>query len=250
MLFFKFRKALRLFTSFILKFPYALIRSSRHYFVIDLNDIRERDYWEVEYETSYDTYVRTQRAKTSKRIEEGLTRSWTKESSVKLMSEYLNTRFHDQSVSGVCHGTRAGAEVAWFNTYLDGEPSVLGTDIEPSAERFENVICWDFHKLKEGWDSKFDFVYSNSLDHALQPKEALSNWLRSVKDDGIVFLEHSRGHGKLFTSKIDIWGLESEVVPYAILKLSKGAFAVTDILEPPERKDPFHLIYVITKRRH
>ena len=197
----------------------------------------------------YDVYVETQKAKTAKRIEEGLIHSWTYESTIKLISEYVDLRLDQSLISGVCHGTRAGREVAWFNTHLRQESDVIGTDIEPTAENFENVICWDFHELKEGWESKFDFVYSNSLDHALRPKEALSNWCRSVKDDGLVFLEHSRGHGRLFTSKIDIWGLESEIVPFAILKLSNGAFAVTDILEPPERKDPFHFVYVITKTK-
>ena len=61
---------------------------------------------------------------------------------------------------------------------------VFGTDIEPSATKFSNTIEHDFHEIKDEWLDSFDFIYSNSHDHAKRSKKALGNWLKSLNDNG------------------------------------------------------------------
>ena len=61
---------------------------------------------------------------------------------------------------------------------------VIGTEISDTAGQFANTVQWDFHDVNGEWVSRFDFVYSNSLDHAWNPKFALQTWLNQLNPKG------------------------------------------------------------------
>jgi SAM-dependent methyltransferase len=96
---------------------------------------------------------------------------------------------HVQPVVGICHGARNGWEVETLRNLLGCD--VQGTDLAPTAAEY-GLIQMDFHTLPNGWDSYFDFVYSNSLDHAHDPATAVRNWVRSLRVGGRLYLSHCR----------------------------------------------------------
>lgn len=87
---------------------------------------------------------------------------------------------------GICHGVRNGREVQYFKKNLGCD--VIGTDISPTAEKVRGCVVHDFHDHKDEWESKADFVYSNSLDHAHSPEKALLEWKRQLRTNCLVFV--------------------------------------------------------------
>ncbi len=103
---------------------------------------------------------------------------------------------------GLCHGARNGLEVGMFKRLIP-ESHVIGTDLQPyhATKRPEckgspddEVVVWDFSKQKTEWIGAWDFVYSNSLDHARFPPETLKVWLDQLKPGGVLFLQWVRWH--------------------------------------------------------
>ena len=93
---------------------------------------------------------------------------------------------------GVCHGVRSGLENKWLSEELG--ISVAGTDICNEAVKVDSsgrTICWDFHDLKDEWIQRLDFIYSNSINHAYNPRYCLDQWLLSLKPGGICIIEWS-----------------------------------------------------------
>jgi SAM-dependent methyltransferase len=99
--------------------------------------------------------------------------------------KYINTNIKNISF-GLCHGVRNGYEIKQFSKKLNC--SVIGTDISETANQFENVIQFDFHNQRDDWIGKFDFIYSNALDHSFDPNLALRNWLDCLNDEGLCFI--------------------------------------------------------------
>lgn len=90
----------------------------------------------------------------------------------------------------LCHGTRNGAEIRWFKDALP-KAEVLGTDIADTATQFPNTIQWDFHQFREDWANRWDVIYSNSWDHAMDPLRMFASWSKSLRRGGLMYLEHS-----------------------------------------------------------
>lgn len=128
-----------------------------------------------------------------------------------------------QKISGIqpnaskilCHGTRNGAEQKFFKEfYPDAE--ILGTEISPTAKNFPMTIEWDFHKDNPEWHNKFDIIYTNSLDHSIDPIQALTVWKNQLSSNGNLYLEYyfkvrSRSWDPLEISKDEIYNLFHEV---------------------------------------
>ncbi len=87
-------------------------------------------------------------------------------------------RRHGLGESGICHGARNGFEVTWLREHLGGE--VIGTDISETATQFPHMQVWDFHEENPDWVERFDFVYTNSLDQAMEPARALNAWAKQI----------------------------------------------------------------------
>ncbi len=93
---------------------------------------------------------------------------------------------------GLCHGARCGTEVKLFQELCPKLEEVVGTDLY--ARDQERVIEWDFHKQKDEWIGRFDFVYSNSFDHSDRPLECLKTWMAQLKPTGLLLLSWSFAH--------------------------------------------------------
>jgi len=63
--------------------------------------------------------------------------------------------------------------------------NVESVDIAPSS-RADHVM--DFNNLPKSWTKKWDFIYSNSIDHAISATDAFHEWLRVLKDEGVLIL--------------------------------------------------------------
>ena len=164
-----------------------------------------------EYE-SYEQYKAIQTSANRRKIE----RVWADEGTLTLLCSELRQEFAGRSgLVGICHGTRNGFEQGFFASQA-GFDEVFGTEISDTAERFPRTRQWDFHDVNSEWVRKFDFVYSNSLDHAWNPKLALETWLNQLKPDGILALEHTVGHAPENTSEVDPFGVRPTVMPYVL----------------------------------
>jgi SAM-dependent methyltransferase len=115
---------------------------------------------------------------------------WAKRTIIKSVAGYLK-RFEPKL--GMCHGVRNGAEMKMFEKYLPG-CQVHGTEISYTAENLKNVFIWDFHEVHDQWLDTYDFIYSNSLDHAYNPAKAVRAWGRCIKSGGHIIIEHTRNH--------------------------------------------------------
>lgn len=104
------------------------------------------------------------------------------------ISNYIKKKI-PHAKCGICHGTRNGVEQAGFRKRLG--INVIGTEISPTAKQFPNTIQWDFHRTKPKWKDKFDFIYSNSLDHSFDPDLAFQKWLWCLHPKGRLFIEWS-----------------------------------------------------------
>ena len=88
----------------------------------------------------------------------------------------------------LCHGTRNGAELKFFQEYYP-DAKVLGTEIASSATKYDNTIRHDFRKPHHKLTGKFDIVFSNSLDHSNDPESTLEVWRDQLNRRGVMFIE-------------------------------------------------------------
>jgi SAM-dependent methyltransferase len=138
---------------------------------------------------NYDYYKEQQIRKNRRKLEQV---SADTEDECGAIAKYL--QLHRPGASdGICHGARNGFEVECLRQRMPG-CKVTGTDIAPTATQFKNMLVWDFHNPNPAWTGKFDFVYSNSLDHAYDPEKAVGEWLRQLKPGGCCFITHSKWH--------------------------------------------------------
>ena len=130
---------------------------------------------------NYDHYLSCQK----KGHEKKKNNIWVKRANIEKICEYLKDFPHD---SGICHGTRAGYEQAYFRSILKCE--VIGTEIGDTKADF--TIHWDFNKRNPAWIREFDFLYSNSFDHAYRPRRTLQVWAEQVKKGGHIIIEYDQ----------------------------------------------------------
>ena len=93
--------------------------------------------------------------------------------------------------SGLCHGAREGQEVDWFQKEFP-KAKIWGTDLFPKGH--PRVIEWDFGKQNPAWIGRFSFIYSNALDHAMDPVTALGHWFEQLVPSGFLLIQWSRWH--------------------------------------------------------
>ncbi len=170
------------------------------------------------------------------------------------MLDYLSEGNH---LKGICHGARNGLEADEFK---NDHPRIdaFGTDLFPfcgkSAKRRgeSDVIEWDFSKQKDEWIGKFDFVYSNSLDHARYPDKTLLIWLDQLKEEGVLFVEWSVS-GKVEVNKGDCFAARIE----EIIKLMNTVGTIKDLIYsncPLDKKNRLRrngletLVFVVGKK--
>ena len=133
---------------------------------------------------SYGEYVRFQTAANKKKINNVFVR----ESTIKgIKSQFPSA----QSI--LCHGTRNGAEIKFFQRSYGKDATVLGTEISDTATNYANTVQWDFMKSNPEWVGKYDIVYSNAFDHCTDPEHTLKVWSDQIKENGRLFIELALG---------------------------------------------------------
>jgi len=161
---------------------------------------------------------------------------------VETISKYIKKKISNPSF-GICHGTRRGVEQMLFNKYTGAE--VIGTEVSSTATQFPNTIQWDFHDIKNEWINNIDFIYSNSIDHSYDPKLALSQWLKCLKDDGMCFIEYTV-FNKHF-SKLDCFAVDKMEMFEFIKSIGNivDTIRVKDFHKARPEKGPKRMKYVI-----
>ena len=110
------------------------------------------------------------------------------------LSNYIKSKLPKISLTGICHGIRNGYEVFEFRNNLDTK-EIFGTDIHFNHRNNDPYFFkLDFHESVSKWDNKFDFVYTNSLDHAHDPLKCLKSWCQSLKENGIIIINFTDAH--------------------------------------------------------
>ncbi len=138
-----------------------------------------------------------------------LKRQFVKESHIETLAKFLNDTLGVTGF-GLCHGTRRGAEQAWFARYLSGAPEVIGTEISDTADQFPKTVQWDFHETRDDWVGRADFVYSNSWDHAFDPVRAFAAWIGQLRPGGLLLLDYTRGQTPDASNALDPFGVSFE----------------------------------------
>ncbi|QPH53524.1 class I SAM-dependent methyltransferase [Pontivivens ytuae] len=136
-----------------------------------------------------------------------LNRQFVTEPHIRWLAQAL-PKWVGQVSSGLCHGTRRGAEQGWFAQHLAGEPDIIGTEIADSATQFPRTVQWDFHDANPDWIGRFDFVYSNSWDHAFDPERAFSTWIDQLRPGGAMLLDFTPAHRSAQANVLDPFGIE------------------------------------------
>ena len=181
------------------------------------------------YEGGYDEYRATQIRHNKRKLKN----IWADETTLSAVADHIAAR--GPGVRGICHGARNGFEVEWFRERLGGE--VIGTDISETALRFPHMHVWDFHNENPDWAGRFDFVYTNSLDQAMEPERALDAWAKQIALQGRIYIEHTMAHSVADAGEKDPFGAHPMTMPYLFFQWARGRYRLTDILEIEAKKN-------------
>ena len=144
-------------------------------------------------------------------------------------------RSNGLGAKGICHGARNGFEVSWLREHLGGD--IIGTDISETAAEFPHMYVWDFHEDNRDWFGKFDFVYTNSLDQAMERERALNAWVKQIIPRGRIYVEHTMAHSARFASAMDPFGAHPMAMPYLFFTWGRDRYNLVDILELEEKEN-------------
>jgi len=195
------------------------------------------------YAGGYDEYRAVQIAHNKRKLDE----VWADESVLGAIAAYLERQGRTAPLSGLCHGARNGYEVAWFRERLGGE--TIGTDISDTATQFPNMVVWDFHEPNPDWSDAFDFVYTNSLDQAMDPSKALAAWAAQIRPNGHIFIEHTMAHSARNASEMDPFGAHPMAMPYLFFQWGRGKYHLAEIIELDAKSNKGIPAWVFVLRR-
>jgi len=167
-----------------------------------ISEIQNSDFYLHQY-SSYQDYEKVQVKHNIRKINS----VWADENSLNFIIDCFKDT--NDKIKGICHGSRNGFEQNFFNKMKSFD--VIGTDISPTANDYENSVVWDFHKVNNDWVANFDFVYTNSLDQSFKPSQAIETWLNQLKPNGYLFIEHSEDHGPRSAGEMDPFGVKPTV---------------------------------------
>lgn len=128
----------------------------------------------------------------------------------------------DSNTRALCIGARTGQEVVALKEL--GVSEAIGIDIVP---HLPNVIEGDMHNLSFD-DNSFDLVYTNVIDHSIDPKKMISEIERVLSPGGFFFLQCQVG---IDQDEYTEFFIENPV--YDILTLTDKTFCV--ICQPINR---------------
>lgn len=148
-------------------------------FVEKIDGLKVRDY------KGYEEYVKHQKSKLA-------IIPWLDEYDL-TYREALNKRLKQTKIDFkgakvLCLGARIGTEV---KSFIDQGCFAIGTDLNP-GEGNKYVVHGDFHDIQFA-DDTVDIVFTNAIDHSLQPTKLIKEVRRVLNPGGILILEVGRG---------------------------------------------------------
>jgi SAM-dependent methyltransferase len=99
------------------------------------------------------------------------------------ISKQIKPYFNNHSEM-LCLGTRNNHERDCFRENLNVK-NIFSLDI---ADESKADYVMDFNSLPEEWKFKWDVIYSNSIDHALDATAVFYKWLNIVKEGGLIVI--------------------------------------------------------------
>lgn len=160
------------------------------------------------------------------------------------ISNYIKCNIPNASF-GICHGTRRGVEQKLFIEKTGAK--VIGTEISSTATQFPNTIQWDFHEIKKEWNNAVDFIYTNALDHSYDPGHALSQWIKCLNNNGVLFIEYTK-YSRM-NSKLDPFGASLEETKNLINKIGTVVDAIEVKAKTNKGRKLLYTILVVKKNR-
>ena len=127
----------------------------------------------------------------------------------------------------MCHGVRRGLELEYFSAA--GVTDVLGTDLYVPPGSDSKIVEHDFMLPLPERYGQFNFVYSNSVDHATNIVEVLTVWGKQLTPVGYIGLEMDWGHGPAKSNDLDIQGIPLSIFPFWLLLNSKNSIRVQGV---------------------
>jgi len=223
------------------------LKARGHYIPFAQNTAGVSDFFLYDYKNSggkfdYEHYRKIQEDGNKRKINN----VWADQPTINFIADHLKSAGRPLQ-RGLCHGVRRGNEQKWFSERLGID--VIGTDISETAKDFPNTVQWDFHEHNPDWVGAFDFVYTNSHDHAYDPRKAIGEWVGQISAHGSVFLEHTMAHSETGANELDPFGVDPRFLPFLIARWSEGKYAVTQVLEPPHAKPNGLKIWVFEIRK-
>ena len=174
----------------------------------------------------YEAYRRVQTEGNKRKIDN----VFADERTIAALCDWLHSRGPIRN--GLCHGSRNGAEVRWFAEQLP-DARIVGTDISDTAAE-HGLVQHDFHETREDWVGAFDFVYTNSHDHAYDPQKAFDAWVAQLASNGVLVIEHTEQHAE--ADRLDPFGVPPSVFPFFLLTIANGRYFVERIIDAPPAK--------------
>jgi hypothetical protein len=173
---------------------------------------------------------------------------WTSEESLQFICAWLRDRGLVPRFI-LCHGTRNGFEQRVFSNFFRCE--VIGTEISPTATQFPMTVQADFHEPRAEWARRADLVYSNSLDHAYDPAQALRAWSEAVRDGGVIVLEKASDSDPRGVSALDPFGITLADLVVFLMETLGDIACVRGVLDVPRPRDgaTYHKMLVVEINR-
>jgi ubiquinone/menaquinone biosynthesis C-methylase UbiE len=134
----------------------------------------------------------------------------------------------NSDTKALCLGARTGQEVVALKEL--GVEDSIGIDIVPQEP---NVILGDIHNL-EFEDDSFDFVYTNILDHSIDPRKMLNEAERVLKPTGLLFIQIQLG-----INQDEYTEFEVKDPVYDILPLLDETYCIHSSFINPDRTSNF-----------
>ena len=145
---------------------------------------------------SYDDYLEAQKALTRRKIGKGRLYLCTTTDALDVVVAHHINNERLPLTHAICHGVRAGHELRYFKEKF-GRGEWLGTEIVEELCDGKEVVWADFSEFRSEWVRKFDFIYSNSLDHSNDPLFTLKMWMHQLSEDGRMYVEWTGWHDML-----------------------------------------------------
>lgn len=140
------------------------------------------------------------------------------------------------------HGVRRGEEIRYFS-YASIEKTV-GADLYVPPYADSRIVRCNMSKPHQVFDSRFDVVYHNSIDHAQNPVQTLLVWAARHLSARIV-LELEASHRACGSSDLDVSGLDLQSFPFFLFIKSDGALYCDRIVK--STSFPVRFFYYISR---